>query len=57
MSIFLFPRLMIALVVSATLSVAMEGQSFLGTDPKPGSLIGTVTDVNGDPVADATDLR
>jgi Carboxypeptidase regulatory-like domain len=54
MSILSCPRFAIVLAMAITLSITMHGQTVQGTEPKPGKLIGTVTDVNGDPVANAT---
>ena len=54
MSILSCPRLAIALAMAITLSITVHGQSVQGTQPKPGKLVGTVTDVNGDPVPNAT---
>jgi hypothetical protein len=54
MSILSCPRFTIVLAMAATLSVTMHAQSVQGTEPKPGKLVGTVTDFNGDPVPNAT---
>ena len=54
MSTLSSPRFAIVLVMAITLSITMHGQTVQGTDPRPGKLIGTVTDVNGDPVPHAT---
>jgi hypothetical protein len=35
-------------------SICAHAQSVPGTEPRPGTLVGTVTDVNGDPVPNAT---
>jgi hypothetical protein len=35
-------------------SICAHVQSVAGTEPRPGTLVGTVTDVNGDPVPNAT---
>jgi Carboxypeptidase regulatory-like domain len=40
--------------MALVLSVTMHGQSSLGKQSIPGKLVGTVTDVNGDPVPNAT---
>ncbi|HXW90307.1 MAG TPA: carboxypeptidase-like regulatory domain-containing protein [Terriglobales bacterium] len=47
-----------AAVVAITLAVAthLPAQGFEATEPKLGSIIGTVTDVNGDPVPNSTVL-
>ena len=54
MSIFSPIRSAIVLAMAAVLSVTMHGQSVQATEPKPGTLVGTVTDANGDPVPTAT---
>ena len=54
MSIFSPIRSAIVLAMASVLSLALQAQSFQGQQPKPGSLVGTVTDVNGDPVPNAT---
>ena len=54
MSIFSLLRFAIALAIAGALSVTMHGQSLQGTEPMPGKLVGTVTDVNDDPVPHAT---
>ena len=38
-------------------SICAHAQSVPGTEPRPGTLVGTVTDVNGDPVPNATVAR
>jgi len=50
MSIFSPLRFAIALAIAGALSVTMHGQSVQGKEPRLGKLVGTVTDVNGDPV-------
>jgi hypothetical protein len=52
----LFPIRFAAVVVMTTLvfSISTRGQSVQGTESRPGKLVGTVTDVNGDPVPNAT---
>lgn len=54
MSIFSPIRSAIVLAMAVFLSVIMHGQSVQATEPKPGTLVGTVTDANGDPVPTAT---
>lgn len=54
MSIFSSLRSAIVLTMAMALSITMQAQSLQGTGPKPGKLIGTVTDVNSDPVPNAT---
>ena len=54
MSILFCARFMIVLALAATLSVTVHAQSVQGPEPKLGKLVGTVTDVNGDPVPNAT---
>jgi hypothetical protein len=54
MSIFSRTRSAIVPAVVLVLSVTMHGQSLQGQQSKPGKLVGTVTDVNGDPVPNAT---
>src|SRR3984885_11351961 len=54
MSIFSPIRSAILLVMASVLSVTMHGQSLQGEQSRPGKLVGTVTDVNGDPVPNAT---
>jgi hypothetical protein len=54
MSILSSRRFAIVVAMAATLAVTMHGQSVQGTEPRPGTLVGTVTDVNSDPVPNAT---
>jgi hypothetical protein len=54
MSVLSCPRFAIVLAIAITLSITMHGQTVQNTESRPGKLIGTVTDVNGDPVANAT---
>ena len=54
MSVLSCSRFAIVLAISITLSITMHGQIVQDTESRPGKLIGTVTDVNGDPVANAT---
>ena len=54
MSILSSSRFAIVVAMAAILSVAMHAQSVQRTEPKLGKLVGTVADVNGDPVPDAT---
>jgi Carboxypeptidase regulatory-like domain len=54
MSILSCPRFVIVLAMAITFSMTMHGQTVQGTEPGPGKLVGTVTDVNGDPVPHAT---
>ena len=54
MSIFSPTRCAILLAMASVLSVTMQGQSMPGEQSRPGKLVGTVTDVNGDPVPNAT---
>jgi hypothetical protein len=54
MSIFCPIRSAIVPAMALVLSVTMYGQSLQGNQSKPGKLVGTVTDVNGDPVPNAT---
>jgi hypothetical protein len=42
------------LAIALVYSIWAHAQSVPGTQPRPGTLVGTVTDVNGDPVPDAT---
>jgi Carboxypeptidase regulatory-like domain len=53
MSIFSPLRSTIVPVMALLLSVTMHGQSLPGAQSKPGKLVGTVTDANGDPVPNA----
>jgi hypothetical protein len=49
------PRRLAAVVaMAAGLCAPLRGQNLQGTEPKPGTLVGTVIDVNGDPVPNAT---
>ena len=54
MSTLSCPRFAIALAMAATLSAMMHAQIVQGTEARPGKLVGTVTEVNGDPAPDAT---
>ncbi len=54
MSIFSPLRSAIVPAMALVLSIAMHGQSLQGRQSKPGNLVGTVTDVNGVPVPNAT---
>jgi Carboxypeptidase regulatory-like domain len=54
MSVLSCSRFAIVLAIAITLSITMHGQTVQDTESRPGKLIGTVTDVNGDPVANAT---
>ena len=54
MSIFSPLRSTIVPAMALMLSVTMHGQSLPGAQSKPGKLVGTVTDANGDPVPNAT---
>src|SRR6202007_1270421 len=54
MSVLSCSRFAIVLAISITLSITMHGQIVQDTESRPGKLIGTVTDWNGDPVANAT---
>jgi hypothetical protein len=54
MSTFHPIRCAIVLAVAVVFSAAVHGQSAQDKQAKPGKLIGTVTDVNGDPIPDAT---
>jgi hypothetical protein len=54
MSIFSPLRSTIVPAMALLLSVTMHGQSLPGAQAKPGKLVGTVTDANGDPVPNAT---
>src|SRR5580704_6310802 len=54
MSIFSPTRSAIMLAMAFVLSLTLHGQSLQGKQSKPGKLVGTVTDVNGDPVPNAT---
>jgi hypothetical protein len=47
-------RSAIVLAMAVVLSATMQGQSVEGTQAKRGKLVGTVTDVNGDPIPNAT---
>jgi hypothetical protein len=44
----------IVLAVTVLISSAVHGQNLQSAEAKPGKLIGTVTDVNGDPVPNST---
>ncbi len=54
MTVLSCSRFAIVLAIAITLSITMHGQTVRDTESRPGKLIGTVTDVNGDPVANAT---
>ena len=54
MSIFSPLRSTIVPAMALLLSVTMHGQSLPGAQAKPGKLVGTVTDANGDPIPNAT---
>jgi hypothetical protein len=54
MSILSSIRSAIVPAMALVLSVTMHGQSLQGKQPQPGKVVGTVTDVNGGPVPDAT---
>jgi Carboxypeptidase regulatory-like domain len=54
MSILPPPRFAAVVAVAIVLSLSMDGQTVQSAESKPGSLVGTVVDVNGDPVPDAT---
>ena len=54
MSILSPIRCAAAFGMAVVLSVTMHGQSVQGAVTRPGKLVGTVTDVNGDPVPNAT---
>ncbi|MGA9508537.1 MAG: carboxypeptidase-like regulatory domain-containing protein [Candidatus Sulfotelmatobacter sp.] len=54
MSSFSPIRSAMLLAVALVLSATLHGQSFQGKQSTPGKLVGTVTDVNGDPVLNAT---
>lgn len=47
-------RFAIVLAMAITFSITMDGQTVQGTTPKPATIVGTVTDVNRDPVPNAT---
>jgi hypothetical protein len=47
-------RLLTVLAIALAFSCSMSGQSVPGAEAKLANLIGTVTDVNGDPVPNAT---
>jgi len=47
-------RLLAVVAIALAFSSSVFGQSPSGTEERPGSLIGTVLDVNGDPVPNAT---
>lgn len=53
MSIFSRIRLLVVPVLVAMLAATIDAQSIQAAEPKPGTLVGTVTDANGDPVAGA----
>jgi hypothetical protein len=57
MAIFSIKRSAAVFGMAVVLSVTMHGQSVQGTEARPGKLVGTVTDVNDDPVPDATVVR
>jgi Carboxypeptidase regulatory-like domain len=54
MSIFCLMRSAIVPAMALVLSVSMYGQSLQGNQSRPGKLVGTVTDMNGNPVPNAT---
>jgi Carboxypeptidase regulatory-like domain len=54
MSILSSTRVVAILTIALGLSVSMQGQGIPGAERTAGSLVGTVTDVNGDPVPDST---
>jgi len=54
MSIFSPLRSAILLALASVLSVTVHGQSLQSKQSRAGKLVGTVTDVNGDPVPNAT---
>src|ERR1700745_2137104 len=54
MSVLSCSRFAILLAIAITLSITMHGQTVQDTESRPEKLIGTVTDVNSDPVANAT---
>src|SRR6201993_245323 len=54
MSVLSCSRFAIVVAFAIPLSITMHGQTVQDTESRPGKLIGTVTDVNGDPVANAT---
>jgi hypothetical protein len=54
MSVLSCSRFAIVLAIAITFSITMHGQTVQDTESRPGKLIGTVTDMNGDPVANAT---
>jgi hypothetical protein len=54
MSLLSTKRSAIVLAMAVMLSVRTLGQSVQGKQAGPGALVGTVTDVNGDPVPNAT---
>jgi hypothetical protein len=47
-------RLAIILAIALAFSLSVHGQSVQGAEPRPGKLVGTVTDLNGDTVPNAT---
>lgn len=54
MSILSRVRFVSILLLAQVFAVSMHAQEVRAVEMKPGSLVGTVTDVNGDPVPDAT---
>jgi hypothetical protein len=54
MSIFSPTQSAIVLAMAVALSVTVQGQNVSGTEARPGKLVGTVTDANGDPVPNST---
>jgi hypothetical protein len=54
MSIFSLVRSVTALAMAIVLSATVHGQNVQGAKARSAKLVGTVTDVNGDPVPDAT---
>jgi Carboxypeptidase regulatory-like domain len=54
MSIFSPVRSAIVPALALVLSVTLHGQRLQGQQSKPGKLVGTVTDMNGNPVPNAT---
>jgi Carboxypeptidase regulatory-like domain len=54
MSTFSPTQSAIVLAMAVALSATVQGQNATGAEARPGKLVGTVTDVNGDPVPNST---
>ena len=47
-------HLPVALAISLTVPMHLVGQNVVAPEPKPGTIVGTATDVNGDPLPNAS---